>query len=80
MVQAAAGFKERYVIPGTWKAYQDLTVPEKDRILGVTMWAPPHTYPTWSEGDKHAEGEWRRTHISPRLLDWVEKYYARRRG
>lgn len=82
-----------------------LTVPGKDRILGVTIVGEHagdllaefvlamkhglglnkilgtiHTYPTWSEADKNAAGEWRRAHISLRLLDWVEKYHAWRRG
>lgn len=45
------------------------------KILGTI-----HTYPTWSEANKYAAGEWRRAHIPYRLLDWVEKYHAWRRG
>ncbi|SCY66070.1 Pyruvate/2-oxoglutarate dehydrogenase complex, dihydrolipoamide dehydrogenase (E3) component [Nitrosospira sp. Nl5] len=82
-----------------------LTVPGKDRILGVTIVGEHasdllaefvlamkhglglnkilgtiHTYPTWSEANKYAAGEWRRAHVPYRLLDWVEKYHAWRRG
>jgi pyruvate/2-oxoglutarate dehydrogenase complex dihydrolipoamide dehydrogenase (E3) component/uncharacterized membrane protein YdjX (TVP38/TMEM64 family) len=45
------------------------------KILGTI-----HTYPTWSEANKYAAGEWRRAHLPYRLLDWVEKYHAWRRG
>lgn len=45
------------------------------KILGTI-----HTYPTWSEANKYAAGEWQRAHIPYRLLDWVEKYHAWRRG
>ena len=45
------------------------------KILGTI-----HTYPTWSEANKYAAGEWRRAHIPYRLLGWVEKYHAWRRG
>lgn len=82
-----------------------LTVPGKDRILGVCIVGAHasdllaefvlamkhglglnkilgtiHTYPTWSEANKYAAGEWKRTHVSQWLLGWVEKYHAKRRG
>ena len=82
-----------------------LTVPGKDRILGVSIVGAHasdllaefvlamkhglglnkilgtiHTYPTWSEANKYAAGEWKRAHAPQRLLGWVEKYHARRRG
>ena len=82
-----------------------LSVPGKDRILGVTIVGEHasdllaefvlamkhglglnkilgtiHTYPTWSEANKYAAGEWRRAHAPYRLLDWAEKYHAWRRG
>lgn len=81
-----------------------LTVPGRDRILGVTIVSEHasdllaefvlamkhglglnkilgtiHTYPTWSEANKYVAGEWKRQHVSQRLLDWVERYHARRR-
>lgn len=46
-----------------------------NEILGTI-----HTYPTWSEANKYAAGEWKRTHVPYWLLQWVEKYHAKRRG
>ncbi|MDV6345384.1 FAD-dependent oxidoreductase [Nitrosomonas sp. Is37] len=46
-----------------------------NKILGTI-----HTYPTWSEANKYVAGEWKRQHISPYLLNWVERYHARRRS
>ncbi len=82
-----------------------LTVPGRDRILGVTIVGEHasdllaefvlamkhglglnkilgtiHTYPTWSEANKYIAGEWKRQHMSPYLLNWVERYHARRRN
>ena len=82
-----------------------LTVPGKDRILGVTIVGEHasdllaefvlamkhglglnkilgtiHTYPTWSEANKYAAGEWKRTHAPQFLLKWVEKFHTKRRG
>jgi pyruvate/2-oxoglutarate dehydrogenase complex dihydrolipoamide dehydrogenase (E3) component/uncharacterized membrane protein YdjX (TVP38/TMEM64 family) len=82
-----------------------LTVPGKDRILGVTIVGEHagdliaefvlamkhglglgkilgtiHIYPTLAEANKYAAGEWRRAHVSPRLVAWVERYHAWRRG
>lgn len=81
-----------------------LTVPGKDRILGVTIVSEHasdllaefvlamkhglglnkilgtiHTYPTWSEANKYAAGEWKRAHAPQFLLNWVEKFHAKRR-
>lgn len=82
-----------------------LTVPGKDRILGVCIVGAHasdllaefvlamkhglglnkilgtiHTYPTWSEANKYVAGEWKRAHVPPFLLKWMEKYHTRRRG
>jgi pyruvate/2-oxoglutarate dehydrogenase complex dihydrolipoamide dehydrogenase (E3) component/uncharacterized membrane protein YdjX (TVP38/TMEM64 family) len=82
-----------------------LTVPGKDRILGVTLvgehagellaefvlamkqglglgkiLGTVHTYPTFAEANKYAAGEWRRAHAPQRLLEWVGRYHAWRRG
>ena len=82
-----------------------LTVPGKDRILGVTIVGSHaaellaeyvlamkhglgmnkilgtiHTYPTWSEANKYAAGEWKRAHQPVRLLEWVRKYHDWKRG
>lgn len=82
-----------------------LTVPGKDRILGVTIvgyhaaellseyvlamkhgiglnkiLGTIHVYPTLSETNKFVAGEWRKARKPERLLNWVEKLHAWRRG
>ncbi len=82
-----------------------LTVPGKDKILGVTIVGAHagdllaeyvlamrhglglnkilgtiHTYPTLSEANKYAAGEWKRAHQPKRLLEWVRRYHDWRRG
>ena len=81
-----------------------LTVPGKDRILGVTIVGTHaadllaeyvlamrhglglnkilgtiHTYPTLSEANKYAAGEWKRAHQPHALLAWVRKFHTWRR-
>ncbi|MDP3333396.1 MAG: FAD-dependent oxidoreductase [Methylococcaceae bacterium] len=46
-----------------------------NKILGTI-----HTYPTWSEANKYAAGEWKRAHVPHRILSWVEKYHTWKRG
>jgi len=46
-----------------------------NKILGTL-----HTYPTMSEANKYAAGEWKRTHAPQQLLAWVKKYHDWRRG
>lgn len=46
-----------------------------NKILGTI-----HTYPTWSEANKYAAGEWKRAHVPQRVLRWVAKYHAWKRG
>lgn len=46
-----------------------------NKILGTI-----HTYPTWSEANKYAAGEWKRAHVPHRILTWVEKYHTWKRG
>jgi pyruvate/2-oxoglutarate dehydrogenase complex dihydrolipoamide dehydrogenase (E3) component/uncharacterized membrane protein YdjX (TVP38/TMEM64 family) len=78
-----------------------LTVPGKDRILGVTIAGAHagdliiefilamrhglglekvlgtiHIYPTLVEANKYAAGAWKRNHVSPRVLAWLERYHA----
>lgn len=82
-----------------------LTVPGKDRILGVTIvgkhaadliseyvlamrhgiglnkiLSTIHIYPTLAEANKFVAGNWRRTHAPQRLLAWLERFHAWRRG
>ena len=40
------------------------------KILGTI-----HTYPTLSEANKYAAGEWKRAHQPVKLLEWVRKYH-----
>ena len=39
-----------------------------------------HTYPTLSEANKYAAGEWKRAHQPKRLLDWVRRYHDWKRS
>jgi len=82
-----------------------LTVPGKDKILGVTIVGQHagdliaeyvqamkyglglnkvlgtiHIYPTMSEANKYAAGEWKRAHVPEKLLSYVEKFHSWRRG
>jgi pyruvate/2-oxoglutarate dehydrogenase complex dihydrolipoamide dehydrogenase (E3) component/uncharacterized membrane protein YdjX (TVP38/TMEM64 family) len=46
-----------------------------NKILGTI-----HTYPTLSEANKYAAGEWKRAHQPHKLLAWVRKYHDWKRG
>ncbi len=46
-----------------------------NKILGTI-----HIYPTLSESNKYAAGEWKRAHQPEKLLAWVEKFHTWRRG
>jgi pyruvate/2-oxoglutarate dehydrogenase complex dihydrolipoamide dehydrogenase (E3) component len=46
-----------------------------NKILGTI-----HTYPTMSEANKYAAGEWKRAHQPHALLAWVRKFHTWRRG
>jgi pyruvate/2-oxoglutarate dehydrogenase complex dihydrolipoamide dehydrogenase (E3) component/uncharacterized membrane protein YdjX (TVP38/TMEM64 family) len=46
-----------------------------NKILGTI-----HTYPTLSEANKYAAGEWKRAHAPEKLLVWVKKFHDWRRG
>jgi pyruvate/2-oxoglutarate dehydrogenase complex dihydrolipoamide dehydrogenase (E3) component len=46
-----------------------------NKILGTV-----HTYPTMSEANKYAAGQWKRAHAPKRLLVWVEKYHRWQRS
>ena len=39
-----------------------------------------HTYPTLSEANKYAAGEWKRAHQPLKVLAWVAKYHTWKRG
>jgi pyruvate/2-oxoglutarate dehydrogenase complex dihydrolipoamide dehydrogenase (E3) component/uncharacterized membrane protein YdjX (TVP38/TMEM64 family) len=42
-----------------------------NKILGTI-----HIYPTWSEANKFAAGNWRKAHAPERVLGWLEKYHS----
>lgn len=46
-----------------------------NKILGTI-----HIYPTWTEGNKYAAGNWKRDHKPEKLLEWVACFHAWRRG
>jgi pyruvate/2-oxoglutarate dehydrogenase complex dihydrolipoamide dehydrogenase (E3) component/uncharacterized membrane protein YdjX (TVP38/TMEM64 family) len=46
-----------------------------NKVLGTI-----HTYPTMSEANKYAAGEWKKANKPERLLRWVERYHSWRRG
>ncbi len=46
-----------------------------NKILGTI-----HIYPTMSEANKYAAGQWKRAHIPQRLLSYVQRYHRWRRS
>ncbi len=46
-----------------------------NKILGTI-----HTYPTLSEANKYAAGEWKKAHVNPRTLRWLERFHTWQRG
>ena len=46
-----------------------------NKILGTI-----HVYPTLAEANKYAAGVWKKAHAPQRLLAWVERFHAWRRG
>jgi pyruvate/2-oxoglutarate dehydrogenase complex dihydrolipoamide dehydrogenase (E3) component len=93
---------DRAIADGTAHGFVKLlTVPGKDKILGVTIvgehagdllaeyvlamkhglglnkiLSTIHTYPTLSEANKYAAGEWKRAHAPQRVLAWLERFHA----
>ena len=82
-----------------------LTVPGKDKILGVTIvgnhagdliaefvaamkhgfglnkiLGTIHIYPTMAEANKYAAGVWKKAHKPEKVLEWVKRFHAWRRG
>ncbi len=39
-----------------------------------------HAYPTWAEANKYAAGNWKKAHAPERVLSWMARYHAWRRG
>lgn len=46
-----------------------------NKILGTI-----HIYPTLSEANKYAAGEWKRAHAPGTVLKWIEKFHCWQRG
>jgi pyruvate/2-oxoglutarate dehydrogenase complex dihydrolipoamide dehydrogenase (E3) component/uncharacterized membrane protein YdjX (TVP38/TMEM64 family) len=46
-----------------------------NKILGTI-----HIYPTMAEANKYVAGQWRRAHQPEKLLEWVARWHAWRRG
>ncbi len=46
-----------------------------NKILGTI-----HIYPTWTEANKFAAGNWKRAHAPEKVLAWVERFHVWRRG
>ncbi len=46
-----------------------------NKILGTI-----HAYPTWAEANKYAAGAWKKAHAPQKVLAWLERYHAWRRG
>jgi pyruvate/2-oxoglutarate dehydrogenase complex dihydrolipoamide dehydrogenase (E3) component/uncharacterized membrane protein YdjX (TVP38/TMEM64 family) len=93
---------DRAIADGTAHGFvKVLTVPGKDKILGVTIVGEHagdllaeyvlamkhglglnkilgtiHTYPTLSEANKYAAGEWKRAHAPQRVLGWLAHFHA----
>jgi pyruvate/2-oxoglutarate dehydrogenase complex dihydrolipoamide dehydrogenase (E3) component len=82
-----------------------LTVPGKDKILGVTIVGERsgdliaefvlamkyklglnkvlgtiHIYPTMTEANKYVAGVWKKNHQPKKLLEWLAKFHAWKRG
>ncbi len=45
------------------------------KVLGTI-----HTYPTFSEANKYAAGQWRKAHQPEKLLQWIKRFHDWRRG
>lgn len=97
---------DRAIVDGATQGFvKVLTVPGKDKILGVTIvgehagdllaefvlamkhglglnkiLATLHAYPTLAEANKAAAGQWKRAHVSGKLLAWAARFHAWKRG
>ena len=95
---------DRAIVDGTAHGFvKVLTIPNKDKILGVTIVGAQaaellaeyilamkynlglnkilgtiHAYPTMSEANKYAAGEWKRAHAPQRILRFLEKFHRSR--
>ena len=97
---------DRAIADGTAHGFvKVLTVPGKDKILGVTIVGEHagdllaeyvlamthglglnkilgtiHSYPTLTEANKFAAGQWKRAHAPERVLGWLARWHAWQRS
>ncbi|MCG7600192.1 dihydrolipoyl dehydrogenase [Halomonas sp. McH1-25] len=62
---------------GEWLA--EITLAMKQRTGLNKLLRTVHPYPTLSEANKAAAGQWKNAHKPERLLRWLERYFAWRR-
>ena len=90
---ARAGFVKLLVAPGSdrilgasivahnaGEMIAEIALAMKHRIGLKKLIGTVHAYPTMAEAVKLAAGQWRREHQPERLLGWLERYHAWRRG
>ena len=46
-----------------------------NKVLGTI-----HIYPTMAEANKYVAGEWKRNHVNPKLMLWLQRYHTWRRS
>lgn len=68
MVEHAGDLLAEFVLAMKWKL-------GLNKILSTI-----HTYPTLAEANKYAAGEWKRAHAPQRVLGWLARFHAWRRG
>jgi len=97
---------DRAIADGTAQGFvKVLTVPNKDKILGVTIVGEQagdliaefvlamkynlglnkilgtiHIYPTMAEANKYVAGVWKKNHQPKKVLQWLAKFHAWKRG
>jgi pyruvate/2-oxoglutarate dehydrogenase complex dihydrolipoamide dehydrogenase (E3) component len=73
---------DRAIADGAAQGFvQRLTVPGKDRILGLNkILGTIRTYPMLSKANKYTAGEWTRAHAPQKVLRWLERFHHWRRG
>lgn len=91
--QATSGFVKLLTVPGKdrllgatcvgphageWMAELALAIRHRIGLNGVL--GTVHAYPTFAEANKYAAGAWKRAHAPQRLLRWLERWHAWRRG
>jgi pyruvate/2-oxoglutarate dehydrogenase complex dihydrolipoamide dehydrogenase (E3) component/uncharacterized membrane protein YdjX (TVP38/TMEM64 family) len=68
------------VAPEAGEILAEVVLAMKQKIGLKTLLGTIHAYPTLSEANRFAAGEWRKAHQPARLLGWVGRYHAWRRG